>query len=172
MRTRIFLALPAAASLRALFPALLLTGCMLQGGIAPHSSTGAEVRAALGIPTDVRFDRNGEELWEYARGPGGHETHLVRLGADGKVREVVQLLTEERLMSLTPGQSTKPEVRHVLGRPSDISYPRAGEAWSWRFHFGGGEFGHLVVTFNPDDTVKERMLIRDAVSGDRDRGSK
>jgi hypothetical protein len=158
--------------LRALLLALVLPGCMAPGGIAPDRSTGAEVRAALGIPTDVRFDRNGEELWEYARGPGGYETLLVRVGPDGKVREVTQLLTEERLMSLTPGKSTKPEVRHVLGRPSDLSYPRAGEAWSWRHHLGGGQLGHLVVTFNPDGTVKERMVVRDAAGGDRDKGSK
>ena len=158
--------------LHALLLALLLPGCMAPGDIAPDRSTGAEVRAALGIPTDVRFDRNGEELWEYARGPGGYETLLVHVGPDGKVREVTQLLTQERLMSLTPGKSGKPEVREVLGRPSDISYPRAGEAWSWRYHLGGGQSGHLVVTFNPDGTVKERMVVRDAAGGDRDKGSK
>jgi hypothetical protein len=159
------------SSISILLP-VLLAGCGSHGGIVPQQSTNVEVRAALGNPTDVRFDRNGEELWEYARGPAGHETRLVRIGNDGRVREVTQLVTQERLMSLTPGKSTKPDVRHVLGRPSDISYPRAGEAWSWRFDFGGTQLGHLVVTFNPDNTVKERMVVRDASSGEREKGSK
>jgi hypothetical protein len=155
-----------------LFLCLLLAGCGTPGGLAPQQSRNVDVRAALGNPTDVRFDRNGEELWEYARGPGGYETHLVRFGADGRVKEVTQILTQERLMSVTPGTTTKPEVRHLLGRPSETSYPGTGEAWSWRYNFGGSQLGHLVVTFNPDNTVKERMTIRDASSGDRDKGSK
>jgi hypothetical protein len=161
-----------ALSIPAVLGVLLLAGCGHPGGIVPQKSTNVEVRAALGNPTDIRFDRNGDELWEYARGPGGLETHLVRIGSDGKVREVAQILTEERLMSITPGKTTKPEVRHLLGRPSDTSYTGTGEAWSWRFNFGGSQLGHLVVTFNPDNTVKERMTIRDASAGDRDKGSK
>jgi hypothetical protein len=159
-------------SLSALLLIMLLAGCTVPGSITPQRSTSSEVRAALGNPTDVRFGRNGEELWEYARGPGGYETHLFRIGADGKVLEVTQLVSEERLVSLVPGKSTKAEVRNVLGRPSDISYPRTGEAWSWRHHLGGGQLGHLVVTFGPDGTVKERMVVRDVASGDREKGSK
>lgn len=155
-----------------LFLGLLLAGCAAPGGIAPQKSTNVEVRAALGNPTDIRFDRNGDELWEYARGPGGYETHLVRIGSDGKVKEVSQILTQERLMAITPGKTTKQEVRHVLGRPSDTSYPGTGEAWSWRYNLGGSQLAHLVVTFNPDNTVRERMVVMDANVGDRDKGSK
>jgi len=152
---------------------LLLTGCGTPRGLAPQQSRNVDVRAALGNPTDVRFDRNGDELWEYARGPGGYETHLVRFGADGTVKEVTQILTQERLMSITPGTTTKPEVRHLLGRPSETSYPGTGEAWSWRYNHGGAQLGHLVVTFNPDNTVKERMTVMDInVGGSRDKGSK
>jgi outer membrane protein assembly factor BamE (lipoprotein component of BamABCDE complex) len=159
-------------SISALFLGLLLAGCGTPGGLVAQKSTNVEVRAALGNPTDVRFDRNGDELWEYARGPGGYETHLVRIGSDGRIGEVTQILTQERLMSLAPGKSAKPEVRHVLGRPSEVSYPGTGEAWSWRFNLGGAQLGHLVVTFNPDNTVRERMVVMDAAGGDRDKGSK
>jgi hypothetical protein len=151
--------------------ALLLSGCAMPGSIAPQS-TNVEVRASLGNPTDVRFDRNGEELWEYALGPGGYETHLVRIGRDGRVKEVTQLLTQERLMSLTPGTSTKPQVRDVLGRPSEVSYPGTGEAWSWRFNLGGAQLGYLVAGFGPDGILRERMVVMDGPSGGRDKGSK
>ena len=160
------------SSVSALFLGLLLAGCIAPGSIAPQKSTNLEVRAALGNPTDIRFDRNGDELWEYALGPGGYETHLVRFGSDGRVREVTQILTQERLMSITPGTTTKPEVRHLLGRPSDTSYPGTGEAWAWRFNLGGAQLGYLVVSFSPDNTVRERAVVMDAASGSRDKSSK
>ena len=63
-------------------------------------------------------------------------------------------------------------VRHVLGRPSEVSYHGTGEAWSWRFNLGGGQLGHLVASFNPDGTLKERSVIMDAASGSRDNAGK
>ena len=37
--------------------ALLLTACGTAGGILPQQSTNLDVRASLGRPTDIRFDR-------------------------------------------------------------------------------------------------------------------
>ena len=159
-------------SIPALLAVLLLAGCGSAGSLVPGQSSQADVRARLGAPTETRKDRNGDELWEYAGGREGTETYLVRLGPDGKVKEVTQLVTEERLMRVVPGQTIRQEVRDLLGKPSEEMMTGAGEAWSWRFNFGGSQLGHLVVTFNPDNTVKERMTIRDANIGDRDRGSK
>ena len=148
-----------------------LAGCTNPGGIVPQQFTRVETLAKAGAPTDIRFDRNGEELWEYASGPSGFETHLVRFGADGRVKEVTQLLTPERLFTVVPGQSTKQDVRHLLGRPSEVSHHLAGEAWSWRSQVGTAQPGHLVVTFNPDNTVRERMAISDP-AGDRPKDRK
>jgi hypothetical protein len=149
--------------------ALYLAGCGNIGGTVPRQSTNLDVRASLGAPTDIRFDRNGDELWEYARGPAGFETHLVRMGSDGKVKEVTQVLTQERLMSVVTGTMTKQDVRHLLGRPSDPSFTGSGEVWSWRFKLGGVQPGYLVVSFNPDNTVRERTVITDGSSGERSR---
>jgi hypothetical protein len=151
--------------------ALLLTACGNIGGVVPQQSTNLDVRASLGRPTDIRFDRNGDEIWEYATGPSGFETHLVRMSSDGKVKEVTQILTQERLMSVATGTMTKQDVRHILGRPSDPSFTGAGEVWSYRFKLGGLEPGYMIVSFNPDNTVRERAVITDGSSGDR-KGSK
>jgi len=123
------------------------------------------VRARAGTPTDIRFDRNGDELWEYATGPEGTETYLVRVGLDGKVKEVTQLLTDEQLMKIVPGTMTKADVRNLLGRPSDQTFTGAGTVWSWRFKRGGVQPGYLTVRFNPDNTVYERIAIIDATGG-------
>jgi hypothetical protein len=144
--------------------AAVLAGCASPRSFAPGSSI-VDVRARAGTPTDIRFDRNGDELWEYATGPEGTETYLVRVGLDGKVKEVTQLLTDEQLMKIVPVTMTKADVKHLLGQPSDQTFTGAGTVWSWRFKRGGVQPGYLTVRFNPDNTVMERIAIIDATGG-------
>ena len=151
-------------TLTALLAVAVLAGCASPRSFAPGSSI-VDVRARAGTPTDIRFDRNGDELWEYATGPEGTETYLVRVGLDGKVKEVTQLLTDEQLMKIVPGTMTKADVRNLLGRPSDQTFTGAGTVWSWRFKRGGVQPGYLTVRFNPDNTVMERIAIIDATGG-------
>jgi len=151
-------------TLTALLVIAVLAGCASPRSFAPGSSI-VDVRARAGTPTDIRFDRNGDELWEYATGPEGTETYLVRVGLDGKVKEVTQLLTDEQLMKIVPGTMTKADVKHLLGQPSDQTFTGAGTVWSWRFKRGGVQPGYLTVRFNPDNTVMERIAIIDATGG-------
>jgi len=154
-----------AAALMMLSFAALLGGCSAPRSLVAGQSTEADVRARAGTPTDTRVDRNGDKLWEYATGPEGVETYLVRIGTDGKVKEVTQLLTEAQLAKVVPGTMTRADVRGLLGRPSDESTYRSGLTWSWRFLRAGAQPGYLVVTFNPDGTVKDKIAIIDP-SGD------
>ena len=147
---------------------MTVAGCVGPRNLVSPQATGAETLARMGTPTDIRFDANGDELWEYATGPAGLETYLVRIGRDGRVRDVTQLLTQERLMTIEPGKHTKRDVRHLLGRPKEISFLRSGEVWSWRFRLGGVQMGHLAVGFNPDGTVRDRMVLLDS-DGERSR---
>jgi hypothetical protein len=119
----------------------------------------------MGNPTDTRTDPNGDRLFEYATGPEGLNTYLVRIGADGKVKEVTQLLTEDRLARIVPSKTTKAEVRQLLGRPSYVDTYSVGLTWSWRYAKGGIQPGHLVVTFNTDDTVRDTIAIIDIPKG-------
>jgi len=152
-------------TLALLLPAAVLAGCVSPGSFVPGQSTIVNVRARAGTPTDIRIDRNGDELWEYATGPSGTETYLLRFGADLKVKEVTQILTDEQLMKIVPGTMTKADVRNLLGRPSDQTFTGAGTVWSWRFKRTGVQPGWLTVVFNPDNTVKERIAIIDPTGG-------
>lgn len=143
-------------------------GCATPRSLVPGQSTDAEVRARMGSPTDTRVDRNGDQIWEYATGPEGFDTYVVRIGTDGKVKETTQVLTEEQLAKVVPGKTTKADVRQLLGRPSDEAIYRTGLTWSWRFRRGGVQPGYMVVTFNPDNTVRDTIAIIDP-SGDADR---
>ena len=144
----------------------VLAGCAGIDTLMPGQSTQSDVRARFGAPTEVRKDRNGDELWEYSGGAEGPETHLVRIGPDGKVKEVPQLVTQERLLTVRPGSTTKQEVLALLGRPAEERMTGVGETWSWRTVVPGGLRGHLFVTFNADSTVKDRGTVIDAINYD------
>jgi len=144
-----------------------LAGCVGPRAMVPGQSTVVEMRAKVGTPTDIRFDRNGDELWEYATGPMGYETYLVRIGTDGKVKEVTQILTEDQMLKLVPGTMTKADARNLLGRPSDQTFTASGTVWSWRFMKFGVQPGFLTVRFNPDNTVMDRIVILDPSGGMR-----
>jgi len=146
----------------------LLAGCASPSSVKPQQTTMTDVRARVGTPTDIRFDRNGDELWEYATGPSGYETFLVRFAADGRVKDVTQLITQERLMRVEAGKMTKADVRALLGRPSDESFTMSGTVWSWRY-YDGAQTGYLAVSFNPDNTVRERMVLIDPSDGGNSR---
>jgi outer membrane protein assembly factor BamE (lipoprotein component of BamABCDE complex) len=155
-------------ALIALSCAGLLTGCSSPGSLTAGQSE-ADVRARMGTPTDTRVDPNGDRVWEYATGPEGYVTYFVRMGADGKVKDVTQVLTEDQLAKVVPGKATKTDVRSLLGRPSfENSYP-VGQTWSYRYYKGGVRPGYLVVTFNPADTVTTTIAILDFTGGSRDR---
>lgn len=144
--------------------AAMLTGCASPRSFSPGASV-VDLLARAGPPTDIRFDRNGDELWEYATGPQGFETYLVRSGSDRKVKEVTQLLTDDQLMKVVPGTMTKADVRNILGKPSEQMFTGAGTVWSWRFKRDGVQPGYLTVRFNPDNTVFERIAIIDPSGG-------
>jgi hypothetical protein len=139
----------------------LLGGCANPRALVAGQFTEADVRAHMGAPNDTRVDPTGDRIWEYATGPEGFYTHMVRIGADGRVKEVNQALTDEQLAKIVPGKSTKSDVRQLLGRPSHEDAFPVGLTWSWRYKKGDVLPGHLVVSFNRDDTVRDTIGIID-----------
>jgi len=137
----------------------VLAGCANPRLLVPGQSTEPDVRARLGNPTDARVDRNGERIWEYATAPEGFETYHVRFGADGKVKGVTQLLTEEQLDKVIPGSTTQADVRLLLGRPWEEATYMPGLTWTWRYLRIGSLPGWLIVTFNPDGTVRDKIAV-------------
>jgi hypothetical protein len=119
----------------------------------------------MGAPTATRAEANGDRVWEYARGAAGFHTYMVRMGPDGKFKELTQVLTEERLARIVPGKTTLAEVRQLLGTPSFEDRYGIGLTWSWRYKKGDVHPGYLVVTFNPDDTVRDKIAILDHPRG-------
>ena len=166
-------ALPArlASRLPSLLSVLLLAACGGIQSVVPQQSTLAEVRNAAGRPTDIRFDRDGNELWEYATGPMGDQTYLVRAAMDGRVLAVTELITQAQFAKVTRHASTKAQVRALLGMPSELQYFGAEAVWSWRMRISP-QWGYYSVRFNREGIAVETLVIMDASrdSRDRDRG--
>ena len=148
--------------------AVLLASCAGLRSVAPNHSTLTEVRAKAGNPTDIRFDSNGDELWEYGGGILGTQTYLVRTGKDGVVKSVTQLRSQEQFDKVQAGRSTKADVRHLLGLPSDESFLYNGTSWSWRAQLAS-ETVQLVVHFGANDVVASKIIVSDTIDNGSDR---
>jgi hypothetical protein len=144
----------------------LAAGCGGPRSLVSGQSTEADVRAAMGAPRDTRKDANGDLVWEYPTGPEGFTTYAVRMGTDGRVKEVTQLVTEEQQEKVVVGKSGKAEVRQLLGRPAEETVYYIGQTWYWRLLKGGTQPGYLVVTFDQSGTVSSKIAIID-IPGNR-----
>ena len=108
-------------------------GCANLASIAPGTPAAA-IESSRGKPFRVWPEPNGGASWEYPEGPQGHHTYMVRVGADGRVTRVDQVLDWPFFNMLKPGMKTA-EVEHVLGRPYRTSpMPLlAQNVMSWRW---------------------------------------
>ena len=148
-----------------------LSACTGLRSVTPGHSTLSQVRAEAGNPTDIRFDRNGEELWEYGGGYRGTETFLVRAARDGTVKSVTQLRSQQQFDKIEAGQSTKADARQLLGQPSDESFLYNGTSWIWRAQLFG-ERKQLVVHFDSNNVVLSKIIVSDTIGDGSDRGER
>lgn len=151
--------------------AATLAACANPGSIVPNESTISDVKDRLGPPTDIRFDAAGNEYWEYARGPQGTETFLYQIGRDGRVVAATQLLTQAQVDKIVRGQSTKAEVRALLGRPANQMFFRSGTVWEWRAMINITP-GFYAIRFDDSGIVQEVMALPDTRTDSNDKGDK
>jgi hypothetical protein len=148
-----------------------LVACASPGSIVPNENTVVDLRAKLGPPTDIRFDAAGNEYWEYARGPQGTETYLFQIGKDNRVVSANQLIKQSQVDRIIRGQSTKAEVRHLLGRPSDERFFRTGTVWEWRAMINVTP-GFYALGFDGNGVVQEVMVLPDTRTDGGDKSDK
>jgi len=125
-------------NLRSLFGVVALvaiTGCaQFSVPTAAPGTSATDVRSKFGAPSDVRTI-GGVKAWDYVNGPQGFTTWRITFDSADRVAKVEQLITEQRIHSLKPNQSTRDDVANLLGRPVDtVRYGGTGsEVWTYRF---------------------------------------
>ena len=134
-----------------------LAACVSFGGegLRPGAS-GDEIRTAMGAPGTVWPEADGGSTWEYPRAPEGRQTFMVRLGADGRLREIRPALQAENFARVRAGVTKRDEVRRLLGAPYLESYfARKNETvWDYRYMDPLSGFGNTFhVSFDERGVV-------------------
>jgi hypothetical protein len=125
-------------------------------------STEADVRAQFGEPAAVYADDSGDaKTFEYPRQPEGQTTYMIRIGTDGKMASLRQVLKASEFAKVTPGLD-KAQVRRLLGRPAATQRfeLKNEEQWDWRW-LDGQRAKLFSVTFDADARVLSTAVADD-----------
>ena len=94
-----------------------------------------DVVRLMGEPAMRWQDPDGSLQLAYPRGPEGIHTFMVKLGADGRLQSIENVLDEAHLARLRPGMS-KAQVLRILGPPDaprTVYFKARDElVWDWR----------------------------------------
>lgn len=133
---------------------LLVAGCtnLGVGGFSPGITTEAEVRARLGTPGMVWNEPDGGRLLEFSGQPNGTYCHIISVGPDGRIRDILQAFSEENFRRVVPGL-TQDQVRRLLGGPEEkVRYALKPdeEVWSWRYDETPDKISYFLAYFGLD----------------------
>jgi len=145
--------------------ALAVAGCVsFDGrGLAPGQATENEVVAQMGPPADRIKLPDGDTMLYFPRQPTGRMMYAARMAPDGRLRSITQLLTEQNLVNLVRGTSTRGDVRVILGPPYLVSRfeRQQREVWQYNMISNIGDDSFLYVQMSDDGVVREVMLLKD-----------
>lgn len=122
---------------------LLLAACDRQGRpidefgldrLTKGMSSESDVRVVMGQPDTVWEGEDGTRTLEYPKGPMGVRTWMFVIDQNGKLKDYMQVLTDENFANVKPGMS-KDQIRRMLGRPyTTVQFKlKNEEVWDWRY---------------------------------------
>ncbi len=158
---------------------LSLAGCLALLACDPQRvakleegvSSEVDVRRQFGDPVTVTVEPDGTRTMDYPRQPEGWTNYVIKIGPDGKMSSLRQLLNPDNFAKVKPGL-TQQQVRNILGRPAK-TVPFAlkkEEVWDWRFKQNGQESRLFSVTFDASGLVLATAVgddARETMSGTR-----
>lgn len=133
------------------------------GGLRPGESRLEDVERVMGVAAMRWQEADGSLRLAYPRGPAGFHTYMVRIGADGRLLEMRNVLEPESFRSIRPGM-TQDEVLRVLGpsQPAWSAYFKARDelVWEWRYCDNLGEPARFDVLFDgAKGTARSTMTV-------------
>lgn len=146
----------------------LTAGCTVYGPgrLAPGATLDDSVKA-MGIPTARSPLPDGGERLEYARGPFGRHTYMLRFDRGGRLVASEQVLTEAHFNTIQAGMSAE-EVIARIGHSTEhrvVGWARRQTVWAYRyetpfcqwFQVGLDEQGKVIDTsYGPDPMCDRR----------------
>jgi hypothetical protein len=134
-------------------------------GLVPGTSTEQEVTALMGAPADRIKLPGGDTKLYFPRQPEGRMSYAARIGPDGVLRSVDQLLTEQNIANLVRGTTTRAQAREILGPPWHTSRleRQQREVWEYKMYNQVQDKFFLYVQLSDDGIVQEVLMIKDYV---------
>jgi hypothetical protein len=150
-----------------LIATMLLSACASYSGtgLKPGEANLEQVQALMGQPAMRWRNADGSIQLAYPRGPFGFHTYMVKLGSDGRLQSIENVLDEKSFGRIRAGLS-KDEVLRLIGPPDDsrtVYYKARDElAWDWRFREIYGDPARFIVLFDATaGTVRSSMILRE-----------
>jgi hypothetical protein len=137
---------------------LLLAACAGLGGpaLAPGAPE-AEVVARLGQPTHV-YQEGDARLLEYMHGPMGQTTDMARIGPDGRLQSLTQVLNMESFARIVPGATRQEQVLRIVGAPSEVRFYRHLGMRGWNYPYKESNVWDSMMTIYIDDAGLVRRM--------------
>lgn len=155
----------------AILAALLLGACASYSGsgLQPDVARLDDVLRVMGPPAMRWQDADGSQQLAYPRGPLGVHTFMVRIGADGRMRSIENVLDSKTFARIRPGM-TQGEVLRLLG-PSPAAWSiyfkaRDELAWEWRYCDDWNELARFDVLFDGStERVRSTLSLTESQMG-------
>jgi hypothetical protein len=130
-------------------------------GLKPGVSNESDVHRSMGEPALVLANPDGSRQLAYPRGPLGLQTYMVRVGADGRVQQVQNVLDEDHFHRVQAGL-TRDDILRLIGPPSEsMQFPRMQQvAWDYRFQDTWGYTAIFSVIFDANGIVVGKFTKR------------
>jgi len=149
---------------------LVLAACASYNGagLRPGVARLEDVVRLMGKPAMRWQDPDGSIQLAYPRGPAGIHTFMVRLGPDGRLQSIVNVLNEAGLARIRPGM-TKEQVLRILGPPdySRTAYFKARDelVWDWRACTHNVNIERIYVLFDATTGTVRSTMSQDELFG-------
>lgn len=142
--------------------AMVLTACAGNGvqayGLKTNVNTMQDVRNRIGMPSNIRFDGNGNEIWEYNNNPTGYFAYRFVFDQNNVIREGRRFRVQDDQWRVRRGMTAQ-EVTAIMGEPSAVYFIRGSRHWEWRVHRAGSMQHRMVTQFDFDGKVLSSVFI-------------
>jgi hypothetical protein len=134
--------------------AAILTACASPGNLAIGTPI-AEARNALGRPTAEMPLPDGGSRLQYSGQPFDQSVWNADFDAQGRLRGVRQMMTDEAFLQVRAGKDTQTDVLRDFGPPADMFHYklRNETAFMYRYFTHGGFKAAMFVYFDPRGVV-------------------
>jgi len=152
--------------------AMLLAACASYSGsgLKPGEARLEDVQALMGPPAMRWQEPDGSVQLAYPRGPAGVHTFMVKLGPDGRLQGIANVLEESSFARIQAGLS-KDEVLHALGPPdyNRTVYFKARDelVWEWRYCQVYGYAARFMVLFDGTSGAVRSAITQSEALGAR-----